>query len=109
MRGVSTAVGAPLSYHVSHTLPSYISYLTSAVESPRSKQHILAVTDPNSLALESAVSGAYRIERELGRGGMGAVFLARFVSALRHRPDTGQASQRFTRAVHTKAPSSISA
>ncbi|WKW11143.1 serine/threonine-protein kinase [Pseudogemmatithrix spongiicola] len=35
------------------------------------------MSDPIRRALESAVAGAYRIERELGRGGMGAVFLAR--------------------------------
>lgn len=32
--------------------------------------------DPLRAALESAVAGQYRIVRELGRGGMGAVFLA---------------------------------
>lgn len=32
--------------------------------------------DPLRSALEAATAGAYRIERELGRGGMGAVYLA---------------------------------
>src|SRR5688572_29490780 len=36
----------------------------------------LPLTDPLQQALEKAVGGRYVIERELGRGGMGAVFLA---------------------------------
>lgn len=35
---------------------------------------------PEFLALEAAVAGRYVLERELGRGGMGVVFLAREVS-----------------------------
>ncbi len=35
------------------------------------------MTDPLFAALHAATAGSYRIEREIGRGGMGAVFLAR--------------------------------
>jgi eukaryotic-like serine/threonine-protein kinase len=36
-----------------------------------------AAVSPEQLALQEIVAGRYSIERELGRGGMGIVFLAR--------------------------------
>jgi serine/threonine protein kinase len=37
-------------------------------------------TDPDFLALQAALAGEYSIERELGRGRMGIVYLARGVT-----------------------------
>ena len=37
------------------------------------------MTDPLFVQLQKAVAGRYSLERELGRGGMGVVYLAREV------------------------------
>jgi serine/threonine-protein kinase len=45
---------------------------------------VLSETSPDLLSLERAVIGRYVLERELGRGGMGVVLLARDLSLERH-------------------------
>jgi len=49
--------------------------MTADMHSP----HQMTAPDPTFLALQSALAGEYSLERELGRGGMGIVYLAREV------------------------------
>ena len=67
--------------------------------------------DGNSSSLSAALAGRYEIEREIGRGGMATVYLARDVKhdrlvALKVlHPDlsTSLGAERFTREIHTAA------
>lgn len=67
---------------------------------------------PEFLALQSALRGRYVLERELGRGGMGVVFLAREIALERpvalkllppHLSDTPELRERFLREARTAA------
>src|SRR5574338_201327 len=71
-----------------------------------------ALPDPEFIAVQSALAGEYSLERELGRGGMGVVYLAREVAldrlvaikvlpeAMAMRPDL---RERFLREARTAA------
>ncbi len=75
---------------------------------------IHVVTHPSAefLDLQAALAGEYSLERELGRGGMGVVYLARDVQLDRdvaikvlpaHLARTAEARERFVREARTAA------
>src|SRR4051812_45940624 len=72
----------------------------------------MTTSDPTFLTLQTALAGEYSLERELGRGGMGVVYLAREVQldrlvAIKALPlELGQRNdirERFLREVRTAA------
>jgi len=75
---------------------------------------ITGMTNPSTdfLALQTALAGEYSLQRELGRGGMGIVYLARDVQLDRdvaikvlpsHLARTGESRERFVREARTAA------
>jgi eukaryotic-like serine/threonine-protein kinase len=83
-------------------------------ETPRGPDRIDGVTSPSAefLDLQAALAGEYSLQRELGRGGMGVVYLARDVQLDRdvaikvlptHLASTVEARERFVREARTAA------
>ncbi|MDB4883034.1 MAG: protein kinase [Gemmatimonadetes bacterium] len=87
---------------------------SSRSETSRRPARIDVVTHPSAefLDLQAALAGEYSLERELGRGGMGVVYLARDVHLDRdvaikvlptHLAQTAEARERFVREARTAA------
>ena len=97
--------------HATITQPSVCAIAVETFERPT---RIHVVTNPTAefLDLQAALAGEYSLQRELGRGGMGVVYLARDVQLDRdvaikvlptHLARNAQARERFMREARTAA------
>jgi serine/threonine-protein kinase len=97
------------------SFPGYYLYYPQrrqGAEENASERPSMTAPSPEFLALQAALAGEYSLERELGRGGMGIVFLARDVQLERdvaikvlpsHLASSSASRERFLREARTAA------